>query len=128
VRPTLRSWLARTLLIGGVAFIAAFSARHAPHDQTLAIRLGNRDVTRVDASITKLGEDEPTAGFSQVFPGKSPKFVRHDFRAATGTYIVVISFTEKPAAFTGDSGPKRTETSFERQVSLAGGEVIVSPD
>ena len=126
--PKLRSWLARALLLGVVAFITTFAARHAPHDQTLAIRLGNRDVTRVDASITKVGDDEPTAGFCQVFPQRSPKFVRHEFRAATGTYTVVISFTEKQTDVTGDAGPNLTETSFERRVSLVGGEVIVSPD
>jgi hypothetical protein len=131
VSPKLRSLLARVVLLGGVALLVTFAARNAPHDQTLAIRLGNREVTRVEGSVTKLGDDEPTAGFSQVFPDKSPKFVRHEFRAATGTYIVVISFEEKIArtvGVTGDTSPNLSETSFERRVSLVGGEVIVSPD
>jgi hypothetical protein len=57
--------------------------------------------------------------------------VRHVFSAATGTYIVAISFEERifgAAAATGDAGPNLIETSFERRVSLVGGEVIVSPD
>jgi hypothetical protein len=131
VSPKLKSLLARAILVGGVALVAAIGSRYAPHDQTLAIRLGNREVTRVDAVITESGADEPTSGFSQVFSEKSPRFIRHDFRAATGTYIVVISFVEKmPNAHdvAGDVGPNLIETSFERRVSLVGGEVIVSPD
>ena len=140
--PKLRSLLARLVLIGGVALLATYGARHAPQDQKLVIRFGDRDVTRVQGVVTKLGDDEPTAGFSQVFPDRSPKFVRHEFRAATGTYIVVISLEERVTAaaeraneanstrtgVTGDAGPNLTETSFERRVSLVGGEVIVSPD
>ena len=123
--PKLKSLLARATLAGGVVLLATFLARHAPHDQTIAIRWGGREVLHVAAVITRRGDDEPTAGFSQDFPGGSSRMVRHTFSAPSGTYIVVITFTEHA---TGDNNPNPIETSFERQVSLAGGEVIVSPD
>jgi hypothetical protein len=125
VSPQLKSLLARALLIGGVALLATFAASHFPREQTLAIRLGSRDVARVEGVVTALDDDEPTVGFSRVFPEKSPSVVRHAFKAPTGTYIVVINIEER---VTGDTGPNLIETTFERRVSLVGGEVIVSPD
>ena len=87
-----------------------------------------------EIKVTKFGDDEPTAGFSQDFSplSRAPRVIRHGFSAPNGTYIVVISWTERvgdsetPAA--AEAQPKLTETSFERRVSLLGGEVIVSPD
>ena len=123
--PKLRSVLARVTLVGGGALVATLVARTAPHEQTLAIRAGSRDLAELDGLVTRVGDDEPTAGFSQAFPNASPHTVRHTFSAPNGTYIVVITFKERPA---GDINPIPTETTFERRVSLAGGEVIVSPD
>ena len=123
--PQLKSLLARVILAGGVALLGIFLARQAPHDQTIAIRWGGREVMHVDAVITRRGDDEPAAGFSQDFPGGSSRMVRHTFSAPSGTYIVVITFLERSA---GDPNPNPIETSFQRQVSLSGGEVIVSPD
>ena len=123
--PKLRALLARVVLVGGVAGVAAFVAEQMPRDQSIAIRLGARQVSRVSGVVTKVGDSEPTAGFSQDFPGASPRSVRHDFSAPKGTYIVVITFEEK---VTGDGNPNLSETSFERRVSLVGGEVTVSPD
>ena len=127
MHPKLKSLLARVILVGGVAAVASYAAKHAPHAQTNAKRFGSRDHTHKDAVVTKLGEDEATAGFSQDFPTNSrpPHVLRFPFSAASGTYIVVINCIEE---VTGESGPKLTETSFERRVSLLGGEVIVSPD
>lgn len=127
--PKLKPLLARVTLVGGVALVASLVARSAPHDQTLAIRFGSRSVTHVDAVVTKAGDDEPAVGFSQDFPGGSPRFVRHAFSATNGTYIVVITYKERPDPEVGGGvAPIPTETSFQRQVSLVGGEVIVSPD
>lgn len=125
--PKLKSLLARVILVGGVALVGSYAARSAPHEQTIAIRLGSRDVKHLDAVITRAGDDEPIAGFSQDFPDSAarPRVFRHAFSAASGTYIVVISLKE---SVTGDAGPNLSETTFERQVSLVGGEVIVSPD
>jgi hypothetical protein len=131
VSPKLKSLLARATLLGGVALLATFAANQFPREQTLVIRLGSRDIARLEGVVTELGEQHdsadgaPTAGFSRIFPEKSPRVVRYAFKAATGTYIVVINMEERVA---GDTGPKLTETTFERRVSLAGGEVIVSPD
>jgi hypothetical protein len=111
--------------MGGVAFVASYVARSAPHDQTIAIRTSSRELESVEGVITRLGDDEPTAGFSQAFPSSSPRVIRHQFSAQNGTYIVVITFKERTA---GDLNPIPTETTFQRQVSLVGGEVIVSPD
>jgi hypothetical protein len=143
VSPKLKSLLARITLVGGVALLGAYMARHAPHDQTIAIRFSNRDVQHVEAIVTRRDDDEPTAGFSQDFPDGAPRIVRHTFSAPNGTYIVVITLQsyagdgagapsnnqgkEHPPS-AGDVNPKPIETSFQRQVSLAGGEVIVSPD
>lgn len=172
--PKLKSLLARITLVGGVALVTTQLARNAPHDQTIAVRLPSRDVTHVEGVITKAGDDEPTAGFSQDFAGGSPRLVRHTFSAVSGTYIVVITLRERveaaaatapatnqaatpptnqermpaPSAVrtdeaaappanqervptpsgAGEANPIPHETSFQRQVSLAGGEVIVSPD
>lgn len=132
--PKLRSLLARVILVGGVAFVGTYLSKSAPHDQSIGVRLGSRDVTRIAGVVTPLGESEPTAGFSQDFSPASPapRVVRHGFSAPNGTYIVVINCTERVAAGEGVSAekesPKLIETSFERRVSLAGGEVIVSPD
>jgi hypothetical protein len=133
--PKLRSLLARVVLIGGIALVASLVARSSPHDQTIVVRLNSRQVTRVSGVITRQGESEPAAGFSQDFPGASPGRVRHTFSAPNDTYIVVITLVDRPdpagEAKRGAGGGERPipiETSFERRVSLAGGEVLVSPD
>ena len=123
--PKLRSLLARVALVGGGALVATFVARSAPHDQTIAIRAGSRDLQRLVGVVTRVGDDEPTVGFTETFPGASGRTIRHTFSAPNGTYIVVITFVERTA---GDLNPIPTETTFERRVSLVGGEVIVSPD
>lgn len=123
--PKLKALLARVTLIAGVALLVTFASNQFPREQTLVIRLRSRDVARVEGVITEPGSREPTAGFSRIFPQKSPSTIRHAFKAATGTYIVVITFEER---VTGDTGPNLIETTFERRVSLVGGEVIVSPD
>ena len=123
--PQLKSLLARISLVGGVALVGSYMASHAPHEQTIAVRASGRELERVEGVITRLGDDEPSAGFSQAFTGASPRTVRHTFSAQNGTYIVVITFKERA---TGDINPISTETTFERRVSLVGGEVIVSPD
>jgi hypothetical protein len=126
--PKLRSLLARVALVGGGALVATFVARSAPHDQTIAIRAGSRDLQRLAGVITRVGDDEPAVGFSLSFPGASPRTIRHTFSAPNGTYIVVITLTERRENGAGDLNPIPTETTFERRVSLVGGEVIVSPD
>jgi hypothetical protein len=123
--PKLKSLLARVTLVGGVAALLSYVTRTAPHDQTLAIRAGSRDLQHLNVIVTRLNDDEPTVGFSQGFPGASPHTLRHTFSAPNGTYIVVITFKER---VTGDINPIPTETTFERRVNLVGGEVIVSPD
>ena len=125
MNPKLKSLLARVTLIGGVAAVGSYMASHAPHDQTIAFRVGGKQLAHVEGAVTRLGDDEPTAGFSQAFSGASPGVIRHTFSAPNGTYIVVITFKEQTA---GDLNPIPTETTFERRVSLVGGEVIVSPD
>lgn len=132
MNPKLKQLLARVSLVGGVALAASVVAKGAPHDQTIVIRLGDVQARRVSGVVTRRGDTEPTAGFSQDFPGGSPRFVRHRFSAANDTYIVVITLQSPapsaPEELTEAAAPIRAETSFERQVSLVGGEVIVSPD
>jgi hypothetical protein len=163
VSPKLRTLLPRIILIGGVLGVGAVMAPQMPHEQGITVRLGNRQVARVSGVVTKLGDAEPTAGFSQDFSGRSPRSVRHEFSAPNGTYIVVITFTDKPDAANRQGGtgalptnqqggaaapptnqqggagapptnqqgvapPNQPETTFERRVSLVGGEVTVSPD
>ena len=123
--PKWKSLLARVTLVGGIALVSTYVARSAPHEQKLAIRCGSHDVRRLSAAIVRQGDDEPSGGFTQDFPKGAPSLVRHTFSAPNGTYIVVITFSEQPA---GDLNPIPTETTFERRVTLAGGEVIVSPD
>lgn len=114
--------------------MASLVARSAPHDQTIVVRLNGRQVARVTGVITRQGDSEPAAGFSRDFPEAPPGRVRHTFSAPNDTYIVVITLTERGpntgsnTGTTAQSGPIPSETSFERRVSLAGGEVIVSPD
>ncbi len=136
MNPKLRSLLARVILVGGVASVAVILARDAPREQTLTLRLGELQVTRVDGVVTRSedsddGERDPIAGFSRDFRGHSPRFVHHTFSAPNGTYSIVITLRPAPAegaARAGDTSPIPSETSFERRVSLLGGEVIVSPD
>jgi len=127
VSPKLKSLLARITLAVGVTFVASYAARQAPHDQAIVLRLHDRDLSHIEGFVTREGDDEPTAGFSRDFAAstQAPPSVRHTFSAPNGTYIVVISLRRRAA---GDERPIPTETSFERRVSLAGGEVIVSPD
>lgn len=60
--------------------------------------------------------------------------MRHRFSAPDDTYIVVITLKPSAPARLAETeemataAPIPAETSFERQVSLVGGEVIVSPD
>lgn len=125
--PKLKGLLGRATLVGGVALVASLVARSAPHEQVITLRLRDREVSHVEGFVTRVGDDEPTAGFSRDFSAgtSAPSSIRHTFSAPNGTYIVVISLRQSIA---GDSSPIPTETSFQRQVSLAGGEVIVSPD
>ena|GEM_PF-5970151 len=126
--PKLKSLLARISLVGGGTLVATYIARSSPHDQTLAIRAGSRDLERLSGVVTRVGDDEPTVGFTETFPRASPRTIRHSFSAPNGTYIVVITFAERSENGTGDLNPIPTETTFERRVSLVGGEVTVSPD
>ena len=134
--PKLKSLLARVTLVGGVALVATFTARNAPHEQTIAIRCSGHDVRHIDVAITSVTaagqrDEEPSGGFSQDFVGGAPSLVRHTFSAPNGTYIVVITFRQLARGMAGSAGevnPIPTETTFERRVSLGGGEVIVSPD
>lgn len=140
MNPKLKGVLARATLVGGVALVASIVGRSAPHEQTIKVRFGDREVTHVDGVVTRVGDDEPTAGFSRDFPGAfdrsavapRPSNVSHSFSAPNGTYIVVITLTlrtpDRENEQTEGRAPIPTETSFERRVSLAGGEVIVSPD
>ncbi|MDF3069747.1 MAG: hypothetical protein K0R38_5348, partial [Polyangiaceae bacterium] len=98
--PKLRSVLARVVLVGGAVFVLTYLGKTAPHDQTVAVRLNGRDVTRIQGIVTKLGDSEPTAGFSQNFSPSmpAPRVVRHAFSAPNGTYIVVINCTEESPA------------------------------
>jgi hypothetical protein len=133
VSPKLRSLLARVVLIGGIAGVASYMARSAPHDQTVAVRLNSRQVARVSGIITRQGDSEPTAGFSQDFVGASPSVVRHTFSAPNDTYIVVITLHDKPRLAppptkTSGTAPTTNETSFERRVSLVGSEQFLSPE
>lgn len=125
--PKLKSLLARITLAVGVTFVASYVARQSPHDQAIVLRLHDRDLSRIEGFVTRQGDDEPSAGFSRDFPAgtQAPASVRHTFSAPNGTYIVVIILR---ARATGFESPIETETSFQRQVSLAGGEVIISPD
>ncbi len=133
--PKLKSLLARVSLVGGVALVSTYLAKSAPHEQKLAIRCGSHNVTRIVATISDssgptsgasaASDTEMTAGFSQDFPRGAPSLIHHTFSAPNGTYIVVITFKEGAA---GDINPNPIETSFDRRVSLVGGEVIVSPD
>jgi hypothetical protein len=133
--PKLRSLLARVALIGGVALVASIVMRAAPHDQNIVLRLDSRHYKRVSGVVTRVGDSEPTVGFARDFPSSSPRTLRHTFSAPNDTYIVVITLEEAEeaeqapgAGGSGASPPIPRETSFERRVSLAGGEVIVSPD
>lgn len=150
MNPRLRSILARVSLIGAVAAVVAVAGQDVPREQNIAIALGSLKVSRVTGVVTREGESEPTAGFSQDFPGTSPRTVRHSFSAPNGTYIVVITLVHRPevselpsTSGAGDAGdklapptnhespaiaPTPPETSFERKVSLGDGEVTVSPD
>lgn len=129
MNPQLRSLLARVSLVGGVGLGVALMARSAPRDQTLAITLESQQVSHVEAVVTKQGDSEPTAGFSQDFAGRSPRVVRHTFAAPDDTYIVVVTLRAvSHSEGSGDEGPIPSETSFERRVSLMGGEVILSPE
>lgn len=132
--PKLRALLARATLVAGVALVASFAARHAPHQQVILVRLPGDDVSHVDGVVTLRGDDEPTAGFSRDFaaepvtattPSRLRTTVRHTFSAPNGTYIVIITVRHRR---TGDENPIPTETTFQRQVNLAGGEVTISPD
>jgi hypothetical protein len=131
VSPKWKSLLARVSLVGGIALVSTYMTKSAPHEQKLAIRCGSHDVRHLAVAITAQSEGddrddrEPMAGFAQDFPRGAPSLVHHTFSAPNGTYIVVITFSELPA---GDLNPIPTETTFERRVSLVGGEVIVSPD
>jgi hypothetical protein len=119
--------LARATLVAGVALVASLVAKSAPHDQVISVRLRDRDISHLDGVVSRQGDDEPTAGFSRDFPAgtTAPPSVRHSFSAPNGTYIVVITLRARGA---GELSPIPSETSFQRQVSLVGGEVIVSPD
>lgn len=135
MNPRLRSILARVTLIGGVAALVAVvgAGDGAPREQNIAVALGSLKVSRVAGVVTRVGDSEPTAGFSQDFPGLSPRTVRSTFSAPNGTYIVVITLRHRPEVSGGGTGggtvaPNPPETSFERKVSLGDGEVTVSPD
>jgi hypothetical protein len=135
----LRPVLARIMLVGGVVSVVAIGARNAPHDQSIALRLNGRDITHFQAVITRPVYTEATLGFSQSFPDRSPSTVRHRFSAPNGDYEIAITLRERSRELTGvansptnlESGGRRPhsgETSFERRVTLSGGEVVISSD
>ncbi len=115
--PARRRLGAKLLLVVGVAVAVSVVAPTLPHDQPLVLRLPSAaDVDRIEGSLTRVGEREAARGFSLRFVDGAPSRVVHTVSLPNGRYRLELAV--------GRRG-EPTETRVERQVTLAGEEIVI---
>ncbi len=120
-RPAWRRRAARFVLLFGLALAAVYLLPRLPREQTLVFHVPENHVERLDVSYTPRGESEASGGFTLTFPDTTPRDVRHSVELPNGDYELSIELTPDQSGVARDR-----ETRFERRVTLAGGETIIS--
>ncbi len=121
-RPAeMRTWLGRAVLVIGLIALATWLGPHWPREQQLVFRLGpsHDNVTRLEASWVRQGDEEVQGGFTMNFPDPPPETVRHTLSLPNGEYTVTVELTRKR------SGDTRTKTTWARRVTLGGKETTL---
>ena len=118
-QPLWRRLAARAALIGGLALLVAVVFPTVPREQTFVFRVSDAStVRRLDVSFTREGEQRPESGVTLRYPVAAPATVRHTASLENGRWLLTIGVERELS-----SG--RKETSFERRVTLEGGETVV---
>ena len=122
------------LALGAVLASRGFS-RDLPHEQTLIFRLGNavgRPRLKLSATLLRVGESEPSAGFTIVHDGNASGDPVQKLRLPNGDYVVTVEWQENSGVAEPESTAKprvmetkESETSLVERVTLTGGDTIV---
>ena len=126
--PALRRRLAIIVLALGAWFTISALARDWPREQTLAFRLSDElahEPLRLEASVTRVGDVEASAGLTIARSGSENDTSRHTLRLPDGSYVVAVTWELTAGVRNADSAPKEGETSSVHRVTLSGGEVVV---
>jgi hypothetical protein len=117
---SLRRLAGRLALVGGLALSLSFVLPRVPRMQVVTFRFSAAEpVRRLSASFTREGEREPASGVTLNFPGRAPASVRHEVTLPNGRYDVTVE-----VARDAPDGALE-ETSWERRVTLEGGETVL---
>lgn len=125
---SLRQRLAVIVLALGAWFAVSALSRDWPREQTLAFRLSDtlaHEPLRLEASVTRVGDVEASAGFSIARSGSENDTARQRLRLPDGSYVVAVTWELTGTVRNADSAPKEGETSSVHRVTLSGGEVVV---
>jgi hypothetical protein len=117
VRPAWRRIGTRVTLLAGALAVVLVLLPAVPREQVLLLQVG-AGASAVEASFTAEGDATPQSTLRLHFPSGSPARVRHVLSLRNGRYLVRATVERGPSG-------SRTETSYERRVTLEGGKTVL---
>ena len=100
-----------------------------PREQPIVFRLPDTKRATLVASFTRVGETEPSTGFTLELPERAFRDVNHAVRLPNGNYIVTVEVRRGRSSGRRDGGqsrePSPEETSVSERVTLSGSEIVV---
>jgi hypothetical protein len=118
-KAELRRWGARIVFVGGAVAMLVFFSPRLPRDQPFVFRVG-AGARKLEASFTKRGETEPRRSLTLAFAQGSPPSIAQSVSLPNGAYDIAVEIERRSP----DGSP--TETTYERQVTLEGGETVLA--
>jgi hypothetical protein len=125
---SLRQRLAIVVIALGAWFSVSALSSSWPQEQIIAFRLPDelaREPLRLEASVTRVGDVEASAGLTINRSGSETDTSRQTLRLPDGSYVVAVSWQLTGGVRNAESAPKERETSSVHRVTLSGGEVVV---
>lgn len=112
----------------GAWFTISALAESWPKEQTIAFRLSDalaHEPLRLEASVTRVGDVEASAGLTIARSGSETDTSRHTLRLPDGSYVVAVAWELTGEVRELELTSKEGETSSVHRVTLSGGEVVV---
>jgi hypothetical protein len=125
---SLRQRLGIVVVALGAWFTVSALSSSWPQEQTIAFRLADelaREPLRLEASVTRVGDVEASAGLTINRSGSETDTSRQTLRLPDGSYVVAVSWELTGGVRNAESAPKEGETSSVHRVTLSGAEVVV---
>lgn len=117
-----RRRIAGLFLVTGVLLAVTTLSKHRREENTLIFRFDpdlSRQVRRLSATWTPVGDAEPSGGVVLDFATGASRQVRHKLTIAQGDYVISLQI-EPP-----EVERELSETSLVRRVTLSGTDVII---